>query len=42
MKKQDFITKIHLVISVLVVVPVSILYAFSPDSLLELYPQNRE
>ena len=29
--KQDFINKIHLIISVLIVVPVSIVYGFNPD-----------
>ncbi|MDP5104972.1 MAG: DUF4345 domain-containing protein [Polaribacter sp.] len=29
--KQDFIQKIHLIISVLIVVPVSIFYGFNPD-----------
>lgn len=29
--KQDFINKIHLIISVLIVVPVSFVYGFNPD-----------
>lgn len=31
-KKQNIIIKIHLFISVLIVVPVSIIYGFNPDS----------
>jgi hypothetical protein len=30
--KQDFISKIHLVISILIVVPVSLVYGFNPDA----------
>jgi hypothetical protein len=29
--KQDFINKIHLIISIIIVVPVAILYGFQPD-----------
>ena len=36
-KKQDFIHKIHLIISVLIVVPVSIFYGFEPDSQFDIH-----
>ena len=36
-KKQDFINKIHLIISVLIVVPVSIVYGFMPDSQFDIH-----
>lgn len=35
--KQDFINKIHLIISVLIVVPVSIFYGFNPDSQFDIH-----
>lgn len=35
--KQDFIHKIHLIISVLIVVPVSIFYGFEPDSQFDIH-----
>ena len=35
--KQDFIHKIHLIISVLIVVPVSIFYGFDPDSQFDIH-----
>lgn len=35
--KQDFINKIHLLISVLIVVPVSIFYGFDPDSQFDIH-----
>lgn len=35
--KQDFITKIHLIISVLIVVPVSFVYGFNPSSQFNIY-----
>ena len=35
--KQDFINKIHLIISVLIVVPVSFVYGFSPNSQFDIY-----
>lgn len=40
MTKQDIITKIHLLISVIIVIPVAILYGFYPDALLELTPET--
>ncbi|MBO6605323.1 DUF4345 domain-containing protein [Psychroserpens sp.] len=40
MTKQDIIMKIHLIISVIIVVPVAILYGFFPDALLELSPET--
>lgn len=38
--KRDIITKIHLIISVLVVVPVAFVYAFYPDFQFELFPKT--
>nr|WP_321233903.1 DUF4345 domain-containing protein [uncultured Psychroserpens sp.] len=38
--KQDIIYKIHLIISVLIVVPVAFVYAFYPDSQFELLPKT--
>ncbi|ARV16143.1 DUF4345 domain-containing protein [Polaribacter sp. SA4-12] len=35
--KQDFIHKIHLIISVLIVVPVSIFYGFDPSSQFDIH-----
>ncbi|MFD1615794.1 DUF4345 domain-containing protein [Gelatiniphilus marinus] len=35
--KQDFICKIHLIISVLIVVPVSFVYGFGPDLQFDIY-----
>ena len=35
--KQDFINKIHLIISVLIVVPVSFVYGFNPDLQLDIH-----
>ena len=35
--KQDIINKIHLIISVLIVVPVSLVYGFSPDSQFDIH-----
>lgn len=35
--KSDFITKIHLIISVLIVVPVAIIYGFIPELQFEIY-----
>lgn len=35
--KQDFINKIHLIISVLIVVPVSFVYGFKPDSQFDIH-----
>lgn len=35
--KQEFILKIHLIISVLVVVPVSFVYGFNPDSQFDIH-----
>ncbi|SDR73304.1 protein of unknown function [Formosa sp. Hel1_31_208] len=40
--KQEVITKIHLIISVAVVIPVAIMYAFSPDTLFELIPKTTD
>ncbi|SHG83680.1 DUF4345 domain-containing protein [Winogradskyella jejuensis] len=38
--KQDFISKIHLIISVFVVFPVAISYGFFPDLEFELFPKT--
>ncbi|WP_033959470.1 DUF4345 domain-containing protein [Psychroserpens jangbogonensis] len=38
--KQDFINKIHLIISVVIVVPVAFVYGFYPDSQFELFPKT--
>ncbi len=35
--KHDFIVKIHLIISVLIVVPVAFVYGFNPDSQFEIH-----
>lgn len=35
--KQDFIVKIHLIISVLIVVPVAFVYGFNPDSQFDIH-----
>lgn len=35
--KQHFILKIHLIISVLIVVPVSFVYGFNPDSQFDIH-----
>lgn len=35
--KQDFITKIHLIISVLIVVPVAFVYGFQPSSQFDIH-----
>jgi len=35
--KQDFINKIHLIISVLIVVPVAFVYGFNPDSQFDIH-----
>ena len=35
--EQDFINKIHLIISVLIVVPVSIVYGFNPTSQFDIH-----
>jgi hypothetical protein len=38
--KQDFINKIHLIISVCIVVPVSFVYGFDPDSKFDIQLQT--
>ena len=38
--KANFIQKIHLIISVLVVIPVGIVYGFNIDSQLEIFPET--
>lgn len=37
---QHIVNKIHLVISVLIVVPVAFIYGFNLESLLDLYPET--
>ncbi|MCK8480407.1 DUF4345 domain-containing protein [Psychroserpens algicola] len=39
-KKYNISCKIHLIISVLIVVPVAFLYAFFPDAQFELFPKT--
>ncbi|WP_460220362.1 DUF4345 domain-containing protein [Psychroserpens sp. MEBiC05023] len=38
--KQDIITKVHLIISVVIVIPVAFIYAFCPESQFELFPKT--
>ena len=38
--KQDFISKIHLIIAVVIVIPVALVYGFFPDTSFELYPKT--
>ena len=38
--KNDVILKIHLIISVIIVVPAALLYGFFPDEFLELFPET--
>ncbi|WP_299332983.1 DUF4345 domain-containing protein [uncultured Psychroserpens sp.] len=38
--RSDFINKVHLIISVIIVVPVAFLYAFFPDAQFELFPKT--
>lgn len=38
--KQEFTTKIHLVISILIVVPVAFVYGFFPESQFEISPKT--
>ena len=40
--RQEIITKIHLIISVLVVLPVSIIYGFSPDAQFDIHLQTTD
>jgi hypothetical protein len=35
--KQDFVIKIHLIISILIVVPVSVVYGFQPESQFDIH-----
>lgn len=35
--KQDFVDRIHLILSVLIVVPVAFIYGFSPESQFEIF-----
>ena len=35
--KHSFITKVHLVISVLIVIPVAFIYGFAPELLFDIY-----
>ncbi|MBR9915133.1 MAG: DUF4345 domain-containing protein [Algicola sp.] len=38
--KKDIITKIHLIISLVIVIPVAFMYGFYPDTLFELNPRT--
>lgn len=40
--KADLTQKIHLIISVLIVVPVAVLYGFYPDTQFELFPKTTD
>ncbi|MFK7781544.1 DUF4345 domain-containing protein [Psychroserpens sp.] len=40
--KTDFIQKIHLIISVIIVVPVAFVYAFYPDFQFDLFPKTND
>jgi hypothetical protein len=40
--KNDVINKIHLIISMIIVVPVAFIYAFYPDSQFELFPKTTD
>lgn len=40
--KNDVILKIHLIISVIIVVPAALLYGFFPDAFLELFPETQD
>jgi len=42
LKRDTILTKIHLVISVSVVIPAAILYAVAPDLILELEPNTND
>lgn len=39
-KKKEFITKIHLVVSLFIVIPVSFIYGFRPDLIIETNMQT--
>ncbi len=38
--KRDYITKIHLLISVIIVIPVAFIYGFNPSSKFDIYLQT--
>jgi hypothetical protein len=40
MTKYDFIQKIHLIISILIVIPVAFIYGFDINSQLEIFPKT--
>ncbi|MGS2725748.1 DUF4345 domain-containing protein [Psychroserpens sp. BH13MA-6] len=40
--KNDIITKIHLIISLVIVIPVAFLYGFFPDLQFELFPKTMD
>ena len=40
--KSDIIQKIHLIVSVLIVIPVGLMYAFFPDFQFELHPNTTD
>ena len=38
--KTDILTKSHLIISVCIVLPVSLIYGFNPEKIFEIYPNT--
>lgn len=40
--KNEVVLKIHLIISVIIVIPAAILYGFYPDAFLELFPETQD
>jgi len=38
--KQDFVNKIHLVISIIIVIPAALIYGFEPKLLLDMYAET--
>lgn len=40
--RNDLVNKIHLIISVVIVVPTAIIYGFFPDLLLQLFPSTMD
>ncbi|OZV70875.1 DUF4345 domain-containing protein [Winogradskyella aurantia] len=42
MIKQYILSKIHLIISILIVVPVAFVYGFNPEFLFEIHPESTD
>jgi hypothetical protein len=42
MTKQFILSKIHLIISILIVVPVAFVYGFNPEFLFEIHPETAD